>query len=71
MSTAPWAALLEVQARRYGVVVSDNTFGLAWSGAMIEPRMAGLLRHLPHGMTEVYAHPATSGAFEGATSNYR
>jgi chitin disaccharide deacetylase len=71
MSTAPWAALLKAQARRYGVAVSDNTFGLAWSGAMIEPRMAGLLRHLPDGMTEIYAHPATSGSFEGATPNYR
>jgi hopanoid biosynthesis associated protein HpnK len=71
MLTAPWAALLKAQARRYGVAVSDNTFGLAWSGAMIEPRMAGLLRHLPDGMTEIYAHPATSGAFEGATPNYR
>jgi hypothetical protein len=38
---------------------------------MIESPMAGLLRHLPDGMTEIYAHPATSGAFEGAASNYR
>jgi chitin disaccharide deacetylase len=71
MLTAPWAALLKAQARRHGVAVPDNVFGLAWSGAMIESRMAGLLRHLPDGMTEIYAHPATSGAFEGAASNYR
>jgi len=69
--TAPWAGLLKAQARRHSVAVPDNVFGLAWSGAMIEPRMAGLLLHLPDGMTEIYAHPATSGAFEGAASNYR
>jgi hopanoid biosynthesis associated protein HpnK len=69
--TRPWAALLKAQARRNGVAFPDNVFGLAWSGAMIESRMAGLLRHLPDGMTEIYAHPATSGAFEGAVSNYR
>jgi chitin disaccharide deacetylase len=71
MLTAPWAALLKAQARRHGLVVPDNVFGLTWSGAMIEPRLAGLLLHLPDGMTEIYAHPATSGAFEGAASNYR
>jgi hopanoid biosynthesis associated protein HpnK len=71
MLTAPWAALLKAQARRHGLVVPDNVFGLAWSGAMIETRMAGLLLHLPDGMTEIYAHPATSGAFDGAASNYR
>jgi hopanoid biosynthesis associated protein HpnK len=71
MLTAPLTALLTAQARRHGVAVPDQVFGLAWSGAMIEPRIAGLLRHLPDGMTEIYAHPATSGAFEGAASNYR
>jgi hopanoid biosynthesis associated protein HpnK len=69
--TAPWAALLKARARRHGLVVPDRVFGLAWSGAMIESRIAGLLVHLPEGMTEIYAHPATSGAFEGAASNYR
>jgi hopanoid biosynthesis associated protein HpnK len=69
--TAPWAAWLRAQARRHGVVVPDSVFGLAWSGAMTEPRITGLLLHLPDGMTEIYAHPATSGAFEGAASNYR
>jgi hopanoid biosynthesis associated protein HpnK len=69
--TGPWTALLKARARRHGVAVPDNVFGVAWSGAMIEPRMAGLLEHLPDGMTEIYAHPATSGVFEGADSNYR
>jgi hopanoid biosynthesis associated protein HpnK len=69
--TAPWTALLKAQARRHGVAVPDNVFGVTWSGAMIEARMAGLLRHLPDGITEIYAHPATSGVFEGAASGYR
>jgi hopanoid biosynthesis associated protein HpnK len=71
MLAAPWTALLKAQARRHGVVVPDNVFGLAWSGAMVEARMVGLLRHLPDGITEIYAHPATSGVFEGAASDYR
>jgi hypothetical protein len=28
-------------------------------------RVAGCLRHLPAGLTELYAHPATSGGFPG------
>jgi hopanoid biosynthesis associated protein HpnK len=68
---APWALLLKSRARRHGLVVPDSVFGLAWSGAMIEPRMAGLLMELPGGMTEIYTHPATSGAFEGAAPDYR
>jgi len=69
--TAWWAARLKARARRQGVVVPDSVFGLAWSGAMTERRMIGLLAHLPQGMTEIYAHPATSAAFDGAASDYR
>ena len=38
---------------------------------MTRDRVASLLRHLPPGRTEVYAHPATDGGFEGAASGYR
>jgi len=69
--TAPWAALLRARVRRRGLMAPDRVFGLAWSGAMTESRIAGLLFHLPAGITEIYAHPATSGEFDGANPAYR
>jgi len=33
--------------------------------------MAGLLRHLPDGLTEIYAHPATASGFAGEAHGYR
>ena len=32
---------------------------------------AGLIAHLPEGVTEIYTHPATSSAFAGAAPGYR
>jgi hypothetical protein len=59
------------RARQRGLTVADQVFGLAWSGVMTASRIAGLLKHLPPGRTEIYAHPAESGAFEGAAPGYR
>jgi len=69
-ATAPWAAWLKRRVCRRGLTAPDQVFGLAWSGAMTEQRVAGVLRHLPEGMTEIYVHPAISGAFDGATPGY-
>ena len=63
---APYATLLRRRARRAGLAVADQVFGLAWSGAMTAPRVAGLLRRLPPGLSEIYLHPATRGGFDGA-----
>jgi hopanoid biosynthesis associated protein HpnK len=70
---APWIAHLKKRARRHKLRTPDQVIGLAWSGAMIQSRFEGILRQLPRGVTEIYAHPATSSAFEGATpgSRYR
>jgi chitin disaccharide deacetylase len=68
---APWVALLRRRVRRQGLTAPDRVFGLAWSGAMTEPRLAGLLRQLPDGLTEIYAHPATDARFAGAADGYR
>ena len=38
---------------------------------MTERRIAGLLSHLGEGITEIYAHPATAGGFEGAAVGSR
>lgn len=67
----PYAKLLRGRARAAGLAVADQVFGLAWSGAMTAPRVAGLLRTLPPGRTEIYAHPAVSGGFDGAADGYR
>jgi hypothetical protein len=55
---APWIALLRRRARRAGLAVNDHLLGLAWSGAMTEPRVLRLLAALPPGVTELYGHPA-------------
>ena len=67
----PYAKLLRARARRQGLIVADQVFGLAWSGAMTARRFARLLEVLPPGRTEIYAHPAGSGGFDGAAPGYR
>ena len=68
--TEPWARWVRARFRRAGVVVADQVFGLAWSGAMTTPRVAGLIRRLPPGLTELYTHPALSGGWEGEAPGY-
>ncbi|TNC13390.1 ChbG/HpnK family deacetylase [Methylobacterium terricola] len=70
LDTAPWAALLRARARSAGLLAPDRVLGLAWSGAMTPTRVAGLLRHLPNGLTELYLHPATQGGFPGEAPGY-
>jgi hopanoid biosynthesis associated protein HpnK len=69
--TPTCAALLKARVRRRRLLAADRVFGLAWSGAMTESRVAGLLTHLPDGITEIYFHPATSNSFSGAAPGYR
>jgi len=68
---AQWTRILRAQARRAGMAVPDAVFGLAWSGAMTNRRIASLLRHLPDGIVEIYTHPATANSFAGYASGYR
>ena len=70
LDIAPWAAMLAVRARQTGLLIPDQTLGLAWSGAMTPDRVAGLLRHLPDGLTELYTHPATANGFPGEAPGY-
>jgi hypothetical protein len=69
--TGPYASLLGRAARRAGLQTADAVFGLAWSGAMTAPRVVGVLRQLPEGLTEIYTHPATKGGFAGQAPGYR
>jgi hopanoid biosynthesis associated protein HpnK len=52
-------AALRRRLRRAGLAANDHVFGIAWSGAMTEDRVLGLLPHLPEGISELYFHPAT------------
>jgi chitin disaccharide deacetylase len=54
----PWIERLRHRLQHAGLVVNDNIFGLAWSGAMTEERWLRLLPHLPEGVSEIYLHPA-------------
>jgi hopanoid biosynthesis associated protein HpnK len=69
--TAPFANRLRARARRAGLTVPDQVFGLRWSGAMTTPRLAGLVRAAPAGLTEIYLHPATEERFAGSAPGYR
>ena len=68
---APFARMLDARMRRAGFATPDQVFGLAWTGAMTADRLAGLLRHLPDGLTEIYTHPATADVFPGSAAGYR
>jgi hopanoid biosynthesis associated protein HpnK len=71
LMTEWWAKRLRARVRGAHVLTADRVFGLAWSGAMTEARVAGLLAQLPDGVTEIYTHPATAKAFAGAAPGYR
>jgi hopanoid biosynthesis associated protein HpnK len=64
-----WARLVRARLRRAGMLVPDQVFGLAWSGAMTADRVRGILERLPDGLTEIYTHPAT-GAYPGSAPAY-
>jgi hopanoid biosynthesis associated protein HpnK len=67
--TAPFARALRGRFQRAGIAAPDQVFGLAWSGNMNAARLAGLLTHLPEGLSEIYMHPAT-GAYPGSAPGY-
>jgi hopanoid biosynthesis associated protein HpnK len=67
--TAPFARALRGRFKRAGIAAPDQVFGLAWSGAMNATRLAGLLTHLPDGLSEIYMHPAT-GEYPGSAPGY-
>ena len=55
-------AALRRRLRQLGLAFNDHVFGIAWSGAMTEERVLGLLPHLPDGVSEIYSHPATEAS---------
>ncbi len=69
----PAVAALRRRLDRAGLAMNDQVFGIAWSGAMVEARLLGLLPHLPPGTSEIYCHPATctTPALAAAMPGYR
>ena len=53
-----WSSMVRDDARRAGMQVNDNVFGIAWSGHMTTQRVLRLIPNLPKGLTEIYFHPA-------------
>ncbi|MBA2587717.1 MAG: hopanoid biosynthesis-associated protein HpnK [Alphaproteobacteria bacterium] len=68
--TAPFARALRGRFTKAGITAPDAVFGLAWSGAMTQSRLAGLIAHLPEGLSEIYTHPAT-GPYPGSAPGYQ
>lgn len=68
--TAPFARGLAKRFRQAGIAAPDSVFGLAWSGAMTEGRLKGLIANLPEGLSEIYTHPAT-GPYAGSAPGYQ
>jgi hopanoid biosynthesis associated protein HpnK len=68
--TLPFALVLRGRLAAAGLIAPDRVFGLRWSGQMTRERLAGLIRHLPDGLSEIYLHPATS-AYPGCAPGYR
>lgn len=66
---APLALALRQRLRAAGLIHADRLFGLRWSGHMTRARLSGLIRNLPHGLSEIYLHPAT-GPFAGSAPGY-
>jgi hopanoid biosynthesis associated protein HpnK len=68
-----WIERMRRRLQHAGLVVNDNIFGLAWSGAMTEERLLRLLPHLPDGVSEIYLHPAAerTSALLAAMPGYR
>ncbi|MCA3236278.1 MAG: hopanoid biosynthesis-associated protein HpnK [Cupriavidus sp.] len=64
----PWLALLRRRLERAGIAHNDFVIGLSSSGAMDETAVLAALDRLPHGVVEMYLHPAvSSGARIGAS----
>lgn len=68
--TGPLARALRRRLRSKGILAPERSFGTRWSGRMTQRRLAGLIRHLPEGISEIYLHPATRSYGAGA-AGYR
>jgi chitin disaccharide deacetylase len=57
----PWVVMARARMERAGIAHNDYVVGIARSGQMDEAAMLASLRALPHGVIEIYCHPAVEG----------
>ncbi|MFM0174420.1 hopanoid biosynthesis-associated protein HpnK [Paraburkholderia sediminicola] len=57
----PWIARVKARLDRAGVAHNDYVVGIADSGRMDEAAWLAALADLPHGVGEIYCHPAVAG----------
>jgi len=57
---SPWLILLRSRLRRADVRSNDFIFGMNDTGRMDPDIVLRFLKYLPHGVTEIYFHPAAS-----------
>ena len=69
----PWLGLMRRQLRQRGLACNDQVFGMTCSGDLNETRLLTILGRLPHGVTEIYLHPAiaTQGPITPSMQQYR
>jgi hypothetical protein len=60
----PWIRFLKARLKRSGIRCNDFIFGLHESGHLRQDVLLRILRCVPHGVTEIYCHPATRRCFE-------
>jgi hopanoid biosynthesis associated protein HpnK len=66
----PYARAIRYRIQRAGMLVPDQVFGLAWSGAMTAKRVAAIIGRLPSGLSEIYLHPAMTDDFADHAPGY-
>ncbi len=71
MFLLPWLALMRGRLDRASVAHNDRICGMEQSGGMDENAFLDALAHLPPGVTEIYAHPATHGRITPSMASYR
>ena len=54
----PLIVLMRWRLNKAGIACNEYMFGMSDSGRMNEERVLGFLAHLPHGVSEMYFHPA-------------
>ncbi|RKR45802.1 hopanoid biosynthesis-associated protein HpnK [Paraburkholderia sp. BL17N1] len=57
----PWIAQVKARLDRAGIAHNDYVVGIADSGRMDEAAWLAALADLPHGVGEIYCHPAVAG----------
>jgi hopanoid biosynthesis associated protein HpnK len=69
----PWVALMKARLHGARLLHNDQVFGIAGTGQLDEAMLLEILAKLPHGVTEIYLHPAidTHGPITASMSDYR